>query len=155
MNLYYFIAFIILNQLFYIKRYRPISLLFSMLSTIFLIFILPVEIDFIRYVYLGMTFVLYLSVFLLMRTFPSLEQEKKIVGKRYFSFLVLLVLVLVLSLLNILDLNLPEVFKSTIIRAQGIRISNEAMITVIGFLGIIITFVFSELRDGGDGNDYK
>lgn len=149
MNIYLFILFILLNCVFYLSKPSLHLLVLSMFSTVLLACTLPVEIDFIKYFFLGVIFIYFVTIYLMVKTFPTLETEKKIVGKRYYIFGVLILAVMIFSLLNLIEINRPLLFNESITLVQGLRISNNGVLLVTGIIGIVVTFVFSELRDGG------
>lgn len=150
MNIYLFVIFLALNCIFYLSKPSLRLLVLSMFSTLFLVNILPVEVDFIKYFFIGITFLYFVTIYLLVKTFPSLESEKKEVGKRYYLFTILILVILIFSLLNIIELNRPLLFNESITLVQGLRISNNGVFLITGLISIVVTFIFSELRDGGN-----
>lgn len=149
MNIYLFIIFILLNCTFYLSKPSLHLLVLSMFSSVLLVCALPVEIDFIKYFFLGTVFIYFVTIYLMVKTFPILETEKKVVGKRYYIFGVLILAVMIFSLLNIIEINRPLLFNESITLVQGLRISNSGVLLITGMIGVIVTFIFSELRDGG------
>ncbi|EQC43586.1 hypothetical protein [Bacteriovorax sp. Seq25_V] len=141
---------IIILVAFYTMKDSKISTALSLVGTILLVISLEnnSEVFMTYFCILSLVFFLVLSTFA--HTFPSLQEEKSFGMNRYGLVTKLIVIILLIALLNILNSSSFNFFEPDKAVDISQKLTAQRLIKIFAPMLMVISIVFSQLRDSND-----
>lgn len=153
MNILVAIIICALIFLFFTAKTRLSFIFLAILNSVLIINFLNPTSDFYKIFFSLVTMVVFLMLLILVRTFPSLLEERKSVGSRAFLFYQFLIYFFILSLLAILYTKVPQIFHAKFGVDLVRNITGEEMLNTFMIIAMIFTVVYSILRENQESEE--